>query len=211
MQYLSAPVFGPDFILVSALHKGLRDSRYSTNRNLDTGDKTEEQEHGSWVGLLGYLCVLDHIGTCFRRRDRPARSEATNSLVYALQSFTSLSSHEIAAVYALRCAFAHDFSLFNVHTKPELTHYFRLFAETDQPMIQLPARGWSGDHNDRPSECWTAIGLTLLCDLVESICSDLRSLAERGEIEVSLVGGPAELQSRYMVMKRFAAGTTPRY
>lgn len=187
----------------SSFVKGLQDCRAATNRDLVTGTSIPNAEHDSWVGALGYLAILDQIGNCFRLQSR-AESNAIveNPIVSALRNFTDLSADEIAALYALRCAFAHDFSLFNVHpTKPELTHCFRLHATAEEGLVKLPAARWSGDYAHRPPECWTSIDLALLGDLVEDICARLPQMARAGAISIKLAGGPTELIDRYGVMK----------
>jgi hypothetical protein len=161
------------------------------------------REHDSWVGALGYLALLDQIGTCFVRKGRPDRStSASNPIVSALQQFTELADDEIAALYALRCAFAHDFSLFNVHpSRPELTHCFHLFAESKGALVKLPKTPWNGDYSRRSPECRTSIGLTLLGDMVEGICGRLLEMARTGALLIKLDRGPDELDERYSLMK----------
>ena len=187
----------------SSFTKGLRDSRAATHRDPNTGRPLPGAEHDSWVGALGYLALLDQIGTsfvCKGRRDRD--STVTNPLVLALRHFTEMSDDEIAAIFALRCAFAHDFSLFNVHpSRPELTHCFHLFGEPDGALVTLPKSRWNGDYSHRPSECRTSIGLTLLGNLVEGICARLPDMARSGELLIRLAGGPDELNHRYGLMK----------
>jgi hypothetical protein len=188
---------------LSAFQKGLEDCRAATYRDRLTGQSLPNHEHDSWVGALGYLCLLEQIGTCFQKKGHslPA-STPENSLVRALLTFSTLRDKEIAAIYALRCAFAHDFSLFNVHPKPELTHYFRLFGEIESSIVQLPKVQWNGDFATRSAECMTSIGLTMLGDEVERICAQLRTPAAANQLEIVLRGGPDELVNRYGLMKR---------
>ena len=136
-------------------------------------------------------------------RIRRVVQRSPNPLVLALlRQFTEMSDGEVAAIYALRCAFAHDFSLFNVHlSRPEFTHCFHLFGEPDGALVTLPTSRWNGDYSHRPSECRTSIGLTLLGNMVEGICARLPDMARSGELLIRLVGGPDELNHRYGLMK----------
>lgn len=54
---------------VSAFCAALRDARKFTGRNLDTGGKLSEPscgDHGSWLGAIGYMTLIDQIGSCFK-------------------------------------------------------------------------------------------------------------------------------------------------
>lgn len=202
-SFLSPPR-GDEVQFLSSLFKGVFDCRAATNRYLDSGEKIPEADHDSWVGALGYLSLLDLIGTCLARKGfRTNPNTDTSPFVNALKAFTDLQSDQISALYALRCAFAHDFSLFNVHKdkKPELTHYFQLLVESDAPLVQPALKSWGGDYRQTPLECATAIGLTRVGDLVEEIYANLKVLAQKGEIEIRLSGGAEELSNRYSVMK----------
>lgn len=201
-NFLSAPAEG-NVQFFSSLHKGLVDCRSATNRDMQTGEKLADKEHDSWVGALGYLALLDLIGTCLTKDGRePSALAQNNPFVHALEVFADLKKEEISALYALRCAFAHDFSLYNIHpTKPELTHYFNLLIDDDAPLVQSAKTTWPGDYKHRPPECATAIGLARIGDLVEGIYADLLRFARNGELAIRLEGGPEELYDRYSVMK----------
>ena len=201
--FLSAPYGGDTHRFFSSLRKGLEDCRLATNRDINTGTKLPGKDHDSWVGALGYLSILDLIGNSLTKADsRGQAEEELNPLVSALQAFSELTLEEISAIYALRCAFAHDFSLYNAHpTKPELTHYFRLFPGTNEPIVQLPQVRWKGACGDRSPDCSTAIGLTLLGDLVEDIFLNLQELGKNGCLTIKLPGGAEELSNRYGVMQ----------
>jgi hypothetical protein len=155
------------------------------------------------VGALGYFALLDLIGTCLTRKGLNQESpDGDASFIHALETFGGLTREEISALYALRCAFAHDFSLYNVHPrKPELTHYFQLRVGADAPLV-LPAKmPWDGDYRRTPPECATAVGLKRIGDLVEHIYANLQMLAKSRDLEIRLPGGALELNDRYGVMK----------
>lgn len=205
---LTKPDTGDATTFLSSLNKGLHDCRKATDRDLSTGQRLDPGEHDSWVGALGYLALLDHIGTCFTRVDRHSagQSHEDNPIVSALRAFSDLEGDEVTALYALRCAFAHDFSLCNAHeSKPELRHCFRLLPDVDEPLVTMPKKRWDGDYSNRPPECWTSVGLTLLGDLVEDICAQLPQLHRDGKLKLKLKGGADELYHRYTVRKAVKA------
>src|SRR5262245_56853359 len=77
----------------SGFVKGLREARKFTKRPQDTGEKLPDDtcgNHGSWLGAIGYLCLLDQIGKCFK----PATASIItgNSIGKALKYFTTLSN-----------------------------------------------------------------------------------------------------------------------
>jgi hypothetical protein len=90
----------------------LRDARGITKRDPDTGRLDPEVKHGhlgSWLGALGYMVLLDQIGRCFKpKRDAP---EQGPPMVKALKHFSGLTDEKTCAIFALRCAFAHDYGL----------------------------------------------------------------------------------------------------
>jgi hypothetical protein len=204
--FLSAPS-GGEVQFFSSLYKGLVDCRSATNRDLVTGERLPNNEHDSWVGALGYLSLLDLIGTCLTRKGLAQETPGEiTPFIHALETFGGLTRQEISALYSLRCGFAHDFSLYNVHpTKPELTHYFHLRVDTDAPLVLPAKKPWDGDYRRTPLECATAVGLTRVGDLVEDIYLNLQRLAKSRDLEIRLLGGAMELNDRYGVMKRTGA------
>lgn len=190
--------------ITSGFAKCVKDARSATGRVPETGEKVPGAGHGRWLGAIGYMALLDQIGTSFR----PSATDVVegNSIRKALQYFSALSCDEIDALYAMRCAFAHDFSLYNINVdRPRLTHCFRLEPGPAQPVVTLPATRWDGDFSTRSTDNTTIIRLEAFGDLVESICSQLFELANAGELEVELDGGSDELLSRYGIMERLVA------
>src|SRR4051794_7281050 len=67
-----------------------RDARQATQRDPDTGRKVSGGHYGSWLGALGYMVLLDQIGSCFKPAN-PSRSVSSgNSFDKALMHFTDL-------------------------------------------------------------------------------------------------------------------------
>jgi hypothetical protein len=123
----------------------------------------------------------------------------TNAISQALGHFTRLEEPSVSALYALRCAFAHDFSLYNVNDKsPSLTHTFAVTEGWYEAVVWPPQSAWDGQLHSRAPETTTTVSLEAFGDLVEIIVTDVRKLASAGEIEVILQGGVSELGARYL-------------
>lgn len=186
--------------ILSGFAIALRDARKMTNRDLHTGEKLAGGGYSSWLGAIGYMALLDQIGGCFKPTGgAPAQG---NSISQALSYFSSLSAAEIDALYALRNAFAHDYSLYNVNPKkPSLTHRFELDPNSPA-LVLLPTIPWSGDFTNMPPGTATVVNLVLFGDLVEEVCQKLFSLANTNTLDVTLPGGSDELLRRYGVLSR---------
>lgn len=173
----------------------LGDARTATGRDGD-GNKIQGGYHGCWLGTIGYLALLDQIGTCFKPRS--ASEVEGNTITKALTYFTTLEYYEIEAIYALRCAFAHDFSLSNIsYTKQGLMHRFEVSQGPIGKVVVLPKEKWNGDYNNINDDNTTIINLELLGDMVEGIYKRLLSLVKNSELEIVLPGGVNELVKRY--------------
>lgn len=185
--------------VISGFAKALRETRQATGRNPESGEKFEGQSQDSWLGAVGYMVLLDQIGICFKPRTVPTVD--SNTIKKALRYFSILSDQEIDALYALRCAFAHDFSLCNINGKrPTLTHYFMIKNDSTGQVVTLPKKQWDGkfrmDDDFRWDDYTTIINLERFGDLVEDICIRLFQLANEDGLELIL--GPYELVQRYM-------------
>ena len=187
-----------DITLFSGFMAALRDARKFTKRDQDTGHKLHGDDcgnFGSWLGAVGYLILLDQIGGCFKPKS--AKNIDGNQIIKALRYFTELSLLEAKAIYALRCAFAHDFSLLNIHDKPGLTHIFTANQGTTSPVVTLPIVPWDGNILNMYPENVTRINLEALGDLVENIYVKLIELSNSSDLKIELKGGPQELHIRY--------------
>jgi hypothetical protein len=182
--------------LTSGFVAAIRDARLSTGRDVDSGIKVEHKRHGSWLGALGYMALPDQVGKRFKPRSK-GQVEDKRAIVRALRHFTNLGTEEIDAIYALRCGFAHDYSLVNINAgKPELTHHFLVYNGPGQ-VVTLPRKRWDGDYSHRTAENQTRINLEALGDLVEGVCAVLHELAQKDDLEIVLSGGSDELLRRY--------------
>ncbi len=190
-------------VQISACMTALRDARGATQRDPTTGLRNQGGQHGSWLGAMGYLTLLDQLG-CFKPSNASAASPERNSILKALSYFTKLSKREAYAIYALRCSLMHDYGLYNIpniHHKDKdiLQHHF-VVCGGDKPLVKLPDKPWDGRFNDPIDiEMETWVNLTKLGDLVEQIYNDLLELATEGKLVVDPDSRmtAAELPSRY--------------
>jgi hypothetical protein len=181
----------------SGFAAALSDARKATGRD-DLGRKVDHTKHGCWLGAIGYMALLDQIGTCFKPKQKSY--ENANSIRKALKYFSNLSDDEIEALYALRCCFAHDFSLHNINReKQSRTHRFRVGVGASAPIVALPSVRWDENYQSKNQDNFTAINLEAFGDLVESICHQLLILASSDDLEIVLPGGSGELLHRYSI------------
>lgn len=113
-------------IFTSGFIAALRDTRYMSGRDLDTGKIISERKTGSpgsWLGAIGYMILLDQIGSCFK--PKTSNEIKGNSIYKTLKYFTNLKDEEINALYAMRCALTHDYCLYNKSSNPQLNHHFK--------------------------------------------------------------------------------------
>lgn len=108
---------------VSSFNAALEDARKCTGRDLASGDVKPNESRALWAGTFVYLVLLEQIGKTLRPRGgRDLAKE--HELERAIRQFVpGVTNRQRQAVYALRCAFAHDYGLFNVNRRrPGYTH-----------------------------------------------------------------------------------------
>jgi hypothetical protein len=169
LTHLTLHKQGEKEVVVSGFMAALRDARGATLRDPDTGQKRPNVNHGNWLGAIGYLIVLDHIGTCFKPK-ASSRLTDQRGIVKALQYFDKLTELEILAIYALRCTFAHNYPLCNLHWDSRLQHHF-VVCVGPSPVVTLPKEPWGGDFGDfvKNQQRATWINLEAMGDLVEGL------------------------------------------
>jgi hypothetical protein len=182
----------------SSLVHALRNIRLITGRNEETGLASSDGYLGNWIGAMGYLSVLDQIGKCYRPITKNKLIHTRKpSINKALDYFTTLSDDEINAIYALRNAFLHDFSLLNKDNTKNF-HHFAVNADNSTSVVILPSTKWDGNINSRNAANRTIINLQALGDLVENIYEQLLRLDSSNQLSLDLNGGEAELKARYI-------------
>ena len=187
----------------SVLTVALRDSRRITGRDISTGKKLIIDEPfiiGCWLGILGYFSILDQIGKCFSNSERSINNK-DNDIIQALRNFTDVSEEEIYALYALRCALIHEYSLFNMpKTKNKielLVHRFSITIGDYYPLITLPKNQWNGNFGTNFKNDETIVNVEKFCDLVENIYNYICKLFDEGKLNIKLKGGSDELLQRF--------------
>ena len=149
-------------VVFSSLIAALRDARQATGRDLDTGicaDRFNNNQKSNWLGTLCYLIILDQMGKCYKAKTDPALTKLS-PIQRCLKLNTQLPDEQIDAIYALRNAFAHDYSISNKNEKyPSLRHHFTLLGFYSDPMITLPSKIWDGRPDTKSKENMTYIGL----------------------------------------------------
>jgi hypothetical protein len=165
---------------------------------MDTGQKRCASLHGNWLGAIGYLALLDQIGSCFRLRGVNSCPDKAGVLK-AMYYFSDLDERERKAIYALRCCFAHDYNLFNKpkRRKPDPMLVHRFLVGVGGALIEFPDIPWDGDWRNRTSGDQTKVSLEALGDLVEDIANRIRQHAQAQELALALDGGHEELEAKY--------------
>lgn len=167
--YFGNPFRSNGYEMKSPYIAALIDSRIATCRNKRSGKKLNKG-HGSWIGALGYMALLDHVGKIIEFKDK--KNTTKKSFLGSLYNFSNLKKKEIYALYSLRCSFAHDYSLFNIphnddKEKELKCHRFRVTQGDTGELIVFPKDIWNGDLKNEDNI--TIINLELFGDLVESI------------------------------------------
>ena len=185
----------------SSLTAALRDARQNTGRDIDTGQSSnsaEEHKLANWSGAICYLIILDQVGKCYKPRTDPRYSDL-NSIQRSLKYYTNLSDPEIGVIYALRNAFAHDYSISNINEKnPLLQHHFTLLGHRDSEFIKLPKNNWKGYQDKKTLDNMTYISLPSLGYLIEEVYKEILRINRTEGLEVILKGGTKEIQTRYL-------------
>jgi hypothetical protein len=189
-------------VYFSSLRGAINDSRKMTGRNIETGAKDDSNKFGylgSWLGTMGYTTILDQIGKCYRPKNKLQLEKSKNAIIRALKYFTDLNDKEINALYALRNAFFHDYSLFNRYNSKYLYHFI-VDNNPTNPVVILPKSDWDGELNSINKDNETYVNLQAIGDLVENIYIKLLELSSNGELEIELEGKEDELVLRYAVV-----------
>ncbi|MEA3476079.1 MAG: hypothetical protein U9R23_06555 [Candidatus Cloacimonadota bacterium] len=189
----------------SSFNMALYEIRRVTKRDELTGQRNFSYENNSWLGAIGYMSLLDMIGACFKPQDTTTIDE-NRDFVRALKYFSEdLTEDEMLALYALRCALTHDFSLCNYNpNNPKLSHIFILRIGNNDKVVKLPTTSWDGSYDNRTEDNQTIIDIEIFGDIVEAICKKIASLAKQNKLEIILTGGADELISRFTSSQKFS-------
>jgi hypothetical protein len=183
IQYLQPPFQQNGMEYKSPYMAALTDARAATGRNISDGTIVDDSKLGNWAGTLAYMVLIDHIGIYFSKTIGP--SIETRAFTRALADFTSLNHSERMALYALRCAFAHQYSLTNVGqgnpVDAALLHH-QFVVHRGETLIVFPATPWNGIQNPSTEGLITQVSVKKIGDLVEGMHSQLMSMASVGQL-----------------------------
>lgn len=164
----------------STLVAALKECRVITKRNCQTSqlDLTLKTGYpGNWLGAIGYLIILDQIGSCFKNICTENKGKKENSIEFAVKSFAfefmDNDSKKLHALIGLRNAFAHDFNLLNVNQKYiSQQHRYTVYWNDSNTIVTLPENRWDGivsEKNFNRLDDITLVNLFALGNMVESI------------------------------------------
>lgn len=172
----------------------LEDARAASGRDVATGVVIDELRTGHWLGAVGYLILLDQIGKCFKPK-AAARTNGGAAIVHCLNYWApGLSDREVQAIYGLRNALAHDYSVFG---PGKVKHLYRLDRQVGQGVVRFGKTQWDGNYDQIPADCETLVSLRELGELGEDIVRAVRAASTSSAIEILLLGGSDELLTRY--------------
>jgi hypothetical protein len=205
LAYLQ-PWSGDPADVISCFGAALRDARGASLRNVATGwadeDTWDDHSH-SWLGAVGYMVLLDQLGSSIRPLRARNAGRPPEAFLRAIHDYSpEVTAAEREALYALRCCFVHDYSLVNRSGRQDRQHHFQLFATHDPILVRLPDEPWDGApvllaDPERHARTTTHVNLRKLGDLVETIVRRAAALASQGRLEIALAGGTNEMALRY--------------
>lgn len=205
-RYLAPPLRSPDGVeLKSSFWAALLDARAVTGRDGSIGQVVRPVDSRAWIGAIGYLCFMDQVGTAVFRPSVGA-PDTSAGILRALESFTGLSSDERDAIYALRNALAHDYSLINTDPRKEhdeRSHRFQLHPQPGE-LAALPARRWNGSFaaGDLAASDDTIVSLREVGDLAEQVAAEVFAAHAASDLRIGLAGGADEMLARYFMQSR---------
>lgn len=168
---------GAHWVVESALSAALRDARGATNRCVLHGEPALGGATPSWLGAAGYFGILDQLSTALTSTGTHEPQFRVLHEGWGSPIIETSDVPKIKALWALRCAFMHDFGLVNQgrgRTASELTHIFNLtMDDATDAIVELPAKRW--ERTGAPTaENKTRVSLVGVGNLVERTVSNLR-------------------------------------
>jgi hypothetical protein len=160
----------------------LGEARWAADRDRNSGLVIEPSRSQRWLGATAYLMLVDQIGDAFKptASTEPANPDERQGpdFIWALEYFSSVSlDTDRNALYALRCAFAHEYALFNPSSRAKYRHMFNLRADPVSPLVEGPQVPWDGSFSvPMPSEQVTIVNLRKIGDVVEEMVATLRRM-----------------------------------
>jgi hypothetical protein len=188
---------------VSTFSAALREARTLTARDLATGRRLpDEQTSTLWAGTVVYLILLEQIGNSLRPlykrelqvKNGMPREYAVERAVRWFGPRTTLKQRRM--LYALRCAFAHEYGLYNPRlSSPDHQIVFALDDDPTGPLVKWPKVAWNGVPAAATRANSTHVRLVAVGDLVEAVVAGVRRHAMNGTLRSQLP--IQELRKRY--------------
>jgi hypothetical protein len=171
----------------SSLTAILGDARGAANRD-ERGRVKPGHTSQSWLAATGYLIMLDQVGKTFSIDGRPDRFN--NPVGNAIDHFSPVrDAGTIEALWGLRNALAHDYSLFNKNPngpKPGREHAFNFTADTASPLVEFPAVPWNRVYKQPAADQVTVVNLRKVGDLAETVFSSVCNSFRRGTLRLRM-------------------------
>jgi hypothetical protein len=185
VQALLSTVVEPNATGMTCIGAAAREARILVGRNPESGCVMEPEHQKTWAGALVYFVLLEQLGSCFKPSGSavPTQSALKNALIW----FADVTGSDAAVVYNLRNRFAHDYSLDS--PKPGRARYI-VHAQEARPFVE----------HVRNSDY--SVSLIGLARAAEMALAKVRSLAERGQLEIHHPGGLGRVLQRFTA--RFA-------
>lgn len=167
----------------SSLEALLRDTRSVVGRDPLTGELMDSDHSRTWLGALGYLALIDQLASALQV---PSAGHGARPFESLLIWDGCVDHDEAAALYALRCAFAHNYGLLNEsrsgneERRRTLRHRFTLTASRGD-LIQLRDRGIAKVERPIQQITPTVVDIISLGDEIERLVANVRQRHLDGE------------------------------
>jgi hypothetical protein len=148
----------------------------------------ENDPIAAWPSTLMYLILVDQVGKVIRPASSAPRDKS-DDLRIALGEFDSaLDEIDRDMMYALRCAFGHEFAMANPGPYPDgavgpLRHRFQLVESTEQKLVVYHGQ-WNGKYGSACVGGPTEVNLTELANVVERVVSDIEQRVDAGDVRL---------------------------
>ena len=183
---------------VSTFTAAVREARSLTGRDLDSGVlDPAARPTALWAGSTVYLILLEQVGKSLRPKGGK-RSAHEYELEKAIRQFapSSATPRERKVLYALRCAWVHEFGLFNKNPKNvAYQHCFGLEDDLSASLVKWPGRRWDGDTMSAGATTSTTVGLPALGNLTEEVVRSVRVHSNATQLRAEM--GTEELRKRF--------------
>ena len=192
--------------LVIALH----DARLLNGRERETGkhkniiltSENDFYDPNSFLGLIGYLILLDMIGGLFVKVGFHSKK---SSIYKTLKQFSNFKDDEIDVIISLRNSLAHNYSLVNIpisdkENKSKLHKFELIFTQTNF-IISIPSESnrWNKDFSNKNEMSSTKINVRALIDEFEDVYQTLKTEVNNGNVSLLKEISLEELKSRFTI------------